>query len=213
MPYDLTKLAPDEKDRLLHELLSRYDNDVQTPGLHGAEVSGPDHGDESADRAMLEPVLKVLDIIIEKLEELEARIEANEKLVVDDLFGGIDRMYKNNLRTQSINGIQEKYGSLFDPHMDALKELAPDENVFEALHEMLDPLRREEGWDDEKELGHVTGAAQAIADKIAKIRSTSTPEEKPAGVAVEITRTNTSPEAAFLEKVKGMRKIATAKGL
>jgi hypothetical protein len=217
--YDLNNLAPQDKDQLLTELLKRYDQDVRSPSTEA--VGAPaDHGDAQQDQDMLAPVLKVLDIVIEKLEELEQRLEANEKLVVDDLFGGIDKMYKQNVRTQSIDGIKGKYGDMFAPHMDALKELAPDEDIFETLHDMLDPLRGSDGWDDEKEFGAVKGAADSIAQKIAKIKGGDKPAEEsaPDGVAVEITKTSAGPieggeESDFLKKVRDMKKKATAKGL
>jgi len=206
--YDLNLLQPTEKDQLLQELLSKYHNEQNTPRLNASEVSGTqgetsmDHPDEQQDMTMLEPFAKVLDILIDKVEELEARIEANEKLVIDDLFGGIDRMYKQNLRTQSVDGLRSKYGDLFNPHADALKELAPDEDIYDTLHDILEPMKGQEGWGDEQEFEAVKNAATAIADKIAKIKGT------PVAVEVEQTTTEAAPataESKFLEKVKQMR--------
>lgn len=215
--YDLNKLAPEEKDKLLMQLLTKYDNEVSTPGLHGAEVSG-EHPDAEADKQMLEPFAKVLEVLIDKVEELEDRIQKNESLVVDELFGGIDRMYKANLRSKSIDDLRGKYGEVFSPYMDGIKELAPNEDLYEALHDMLEPLRAGEGWNDEQELGTVKSAADAIAQKLAKLRGSGS-EPAPEGVAVEVTKTEAipakkaSPEAAFIEKVKEMKKRNSARGL
>jgi hypothetical protein len=214
--YDLNLLDPKEKDQLLQELLSKYENEVSTQRLDQTEVpggAGPEHPDEAADLAMLEPFAKVLEILIDKVEQLEERLEANERMVIDDLFGGIDKMYKQNLRTKAVGGLRDKYGDMFAPHMDALSELAPGEDIYEALHDMLDPMRAGEGWDDEKELGTVKDVAQSIADKIAKIKGA------PVDVEVQKAEASAEPEkkeeskpqdaqAAFLEKVKSMRQKA-----
>lgn len=212
--YDLSKLQPDEKDKLLAELLSRYEGDTSAAAPQGAQMD-PSHGDEPQDLAMIEPILKVLEVMIDKVEELEGRLEANEKLVVDDLFGGIDKMYNENLRKQSVDGLRSKYGDLFAPHMGALAELAPGEDIYDALHEILEPLRQGEGWDDEKELGAVTGAAESIAKKIAAIKGAAAPE----GGAVEVTKVSAepvaemSPEDKFFGKIRRQKEIATKKGL
>jgi hypothetical protein len=209
--YDLNKLQPDEKDKLLSELLSRYEGDTSAAAPQAAQID-PGHGDEFQDLQMMEPILKVLEIMIDKMEELESRLEANEKLVVDDLFGGIDKMYNDNLRKQSVDGLRGKYKDLFEPHMGALSELAPGEDIYDALHEILEPLRQGEGWDDEKELGAVSGAAEAIAKKIAAIKGAGVP----AGGAVEVTQVSAepiNPENKFMDKVRKMKENATRKGM
>lgn len=203
--YDLNLLQPAEKDQLLNELLSKYENEVSTQRLGQAKMApGAEmpHEDVQADMAMLEPFAQVLDILIDKVEELEERIEANEKLVIDDLFGGIDRMYKQNLRSQSIEGLKGKYGSLFEPHMSALSELAPGEDIYDTLHDLLEEAKGQGDWSDEREFESVKNAAQAIGDKIAKIKGQP--------VAVEVQKTEVQPaqegaESKFLEKVKQMR--------
>ena len=91
MKYDFSKISPEE----LEELLTEAQNYKQSAAP--AEVT---HPDQDADLAMLEPFAKVLDILIDKVEELEERLLKNESLVVDELFGGIDRMYKQNQRSK-----------------------------------------------------------------------------------------------------------------
>lgn len=208
--FDLNRITQEEKDRLLMELLSRYENDVSTQGLQGAAMSG-DHPDKAADLEMLEPFAKVLDIVISKLEELEERIQANEKLVVDELFGGIEKLYKQNMRTKGIEGLKGKYGSMFEPHMEALKELAPNEDLYEALHDMLDQVRGQEGFDEE---GTVKSVAEGIAQKIAKVRGI--PAD---GVQVEVQKVEAMPgdeikpgNDDFLQKVQRMKDDAKKKG-
>ena len=211
MQYDINAIPQEEKDKLLYELLKRYENDVQTPALKAAEMPGNEsHPDVEEDKAMLEPILKVVEILVSKVEELEERICANENLVVDELFGGIEKLYQSNMRTKSIEGIKGKYGSLFDPHMEALKELAPDEDLYETLHDMIESAKGEEGFDEESS---VKSAVDAIAQKIAKVKGV------PAQAEVTIETVEEKPKGGgmtgdpLMEKVARQREEAQRKGV
>jgi hypothetical protein len=203
MDYDINRLSPEEKDQLLMQLIAKYDGGGENPA----------HPDEAQDEAMLEPFAKVLEILIDKVESLEERLAKNESLVIDDLFGGIQKMYDTNMRNKSIEEIKGKYGSMFEPHMGAIQELDPETDLYGSLHDMLAPLRGGEGWDDEQEMGHVKSVADAIAQKIAKIKGESSEktDENPAGLSVEVTKTSAAPvevggaDEKFLDKVRAMR--------
>jgi hypothetical protein len=207
--YNLEALSPQEKDDLLKQLITRYDSGEQPTG----DMSACEHGDQAQDLDMLKPFADVIEMLIGKVEQLEERLTYNEKLVVDDLFGGIDRLYKSNKRNQSIDGLKGKYGEMFSPHMDALKELSPDEDLYETLHDTLEQMRGGDAeWNDEKESGTVGEMAKMIGDKIAKIKG--------APVAVEVEKTVTTPAVEVVEdepvddqtklfnRIKEMRKKA-----
>lgn len=207
MMYNLSNLSAEEI-KILQDELTNYAQ---------AEQPVEEHGDMEADLAMLEPFAKVLDILIDKVEELEERSIKTEKLVVDDLFGGIQKMYSSNQRSQSIDGLRGKYGEMFDPFSDGLKELAPDEDIYEVLHDLIEPMKSDEGYNDEMEYGAVKNAADSIAAKIAALKGTDLPSEEGEIEVTEITvdedEVKPSKEDAFLEKVKDMKKKATEKGL
>ena len=219
---DLNTLSPEEKDKLLGELLSRYQSDVSTPETAQVEeVGGNDglgtypHEDEEADKQMLEPVLQVLEMLIEKVEELEERLQKNESLVVDDLFGGIQKLYQGNLRTKGIGDLKSKYGHMFDPHMDALKELEPEGDIYGSLYDMISQVRgSDETFDDVKESEAVGGVAKSIADKIAKIKGVVAPAD---GIAVEKTEVKALPveegaDEAFLDSIRKMKEGNKSRG-
>lgn len=216
--YNIEALSPEEKDRLLNELITKYEHEQQGPDASPKPIGEPieDHPDKDADLAMLEPFAKVLDILIDKVESLEEGVSKLDSLVVDELFGGIDRMFKSNQRTQGIDGMRTKYGDMFSPFEDGLKELAPDEDIYEVLHDLIEDMKSGEGYSEESEMGAVKSAADSIAQKIAALKG-EVPEE--GAVEVEVTKTEIedveepSKEEAFLEKVRNMKKRNSAKGL
>jgi len=87
----------------------------------------------------------------------------------------------------------------------------------------LEPLKATEGFNDEMEMGHVKSIADAIAEKIKKIKGEApvaeVTEEAPEGVAIEVTKTATTPitdetgaDAELMKRVKAMKEKAKAKG-
>jgi hypothetical protein len=160
MSYNLASLSPQEKDELLMGLL--------------AEREG--HPDAGADAEMLYPVVQAIEMLTE-------RVQALEKLVMDDLFGGIENLYKENKRKTGIGDLKTKYGELFAPHMDALQAIEPDADVFEKIYDLLGDI-----GPDEVE-GKITGYASTLAEKLGKIRGV-----KPEG-SVEI-EVSSGPEVA-----------------
>jgi hypothetical protein len=221
---DLNTLSPEEKDKLLSELLSRYESDVATPETQQVEEVGANdglgtypHEDEAEDKEMLEPVLNVLEMLIQKVEELEDRLMKNESLVVDDLFGGIQKLYQGNLRTKGIGDLQSKYGHMFEPHMGAIKELEPEGDLYGSLYDMISQVRgSDDTFDDVRESEAIGGVAKSLAEKIAKIKGAVAPAD---GVAIEKTEVKAVPadgevgaDQAFLDSIKKMKEGNKARG-
>jgi len=211
--YNLNNLSQQEKDDLLQQLVTKYD---------GGDQGGAPAGDDSQqDADQMEPFAKVLEILIDKVEAQEEKICKLESLVIDDLFGGIQKMYDTNMRTKSIDDLKGKYGGMFDPHMATIQELEPDGDLYGMLHDMISPMRDQEGWNDEQEAGTVKSVADAIAEKIAKIKGAGAPAPDaagPDGVAVEVTKTSAAPVSGgadenFLNKVRKMKQDATSKNV
>jgi hypothetical protein len=153
-----------------------------------------EHPDAEQDAAMVHPIIQALELLTSRVEELE-------RLVVEELFGGIEKLYRDGQRKTGIGSLKEKYGSLFEPHLPVLAELAPGEDVFEKIFDLLEGS----DMDDEAKDGAVKGYAQSIADKINKIKSAGAP----AAVEIEVTKTEAAPVnrgQAFLDKVREMAK-------
>ena len=216
--YSLQNLSPEEKDQLLMQLIQKYDGDQS-----GATASG---SDEEQDKEMIQPLLQAVEILCQKVEELEMRVEHTEKLVIDDLFGGIQDLYNKNLKSKGIDDIRSKYADQFGPLEGDLKTLSPDEDWGEAIYNLLDSMKTTEGYNDEMGHSAVLDAAKSIADKIASIKGTMKPTEGTVevapidgkGIAIEKTQVSATPvgdgaDAKFLEKVKAMKSKASNKGL
>jgi len=197
--YNLDSLSPEELQQLTDAVNS-----------HSQAIPGDMGGQEQDSVAMLEPFAKVLDVVIDKMEELEDKCQRLEKLVVDDLFGGIQKMYDTNLRTQEVDGLKGKYGDMFSPYEGGLKEFAPDEDVYEVLRDLIEPMKGEDGFNDEMEMGRVQGFADQIRDKLQAISGSPMETEIE---TTEISMEEPSKEDAFLEKVKKMKENATQKGM
>jgi hypothetical protein len=207
--YNLSNLSPEEKDQLLMQLLQKYDAGDAAPEA----VDG--HTDEAADLEMLEPFKQVLEALVCKVEELEERVGKTESMIIDDLFGGIDRLYKQNVRSQGIDNLSSKYGEMFNPHIDVLKELSPEdaENFWPQIYDLVEQMKGgDENYPEEHIDNAMKSAAQTISDKIAKIRGTSVEAPEGKGVAVEKTKVEAIPASGadenFLNRVRQMKSKA-----
>ena len=164
---------------------------------------------------MLEPFAKVLEILIDKVESIEDRVGKVESMVIDDLFGGIQKLYDNNQRSQSIDGLKGKYGDLFAPHMDGIAAMAPGEDVFSSLHDLLSSAKGSPDWSDDKEGPLVQSAADSIGAKLAQLKGLGS-SGSPADGELSVTKVEAAPvpagdaQSKLLDKVRAMK--AKSKG-
>lgn len=150
----------------------------------------------------------------ERIQWLDEHVDSLEKMVIDDIMGGIDELYKENMHSMAIDGLKTKYGELFDPHLELMKEFYPDKDLYEEL------LKEREGFEDDEEGydGKVRGIAEMLTAKFGKLRGPSVKEEaKLEGepVEVEIKEKDTgkeegtgepeSPAADITEIIKKMK--------
>ena len=229
--YDLNVLRPDEKDQLLNELLRRYENDTHQPGVFGNASVPPQAGDATSQATDDDDgsLIQVIQMLVQKVQSLEDRVEQNEKVLMDDLIGGINSTYQSGLRNMGISGLKSKYGSLFDPHMDAINEMEPDSDLYGTLYDMLEQAKGNDGFDEEGTVGSVADLIKQKIDRIKGIvpeavtstADTTEPTTDAAPVSIEKTTVSTDPteggaDQAFLDKVKAMtvkNKASGAKGL
>lgn len=206
--YNLGALSPEEKDQLLMHLLQKGGGGDVAPVAEGS----PEDDDT--------PILKVMEILCNLVDTIDQRLGKLEEVVMDDIIGGVETLYKGNLKAKGVDDLKGKYGSLFEPHMGALKEMAPDEDVFDKLYDLIDQAKGGEGWDDTKESGMAQDMAKAVADKIAKIKGEAPAAEAPAeapaeGVAVEKTKVSAFPEGAdenLMKRISSMKARNAANG-
>lgn len=204
MDIDINRLSQEEKDQLLLHLLPK----------EGGEEGMPEDNDE--------PILKVLEILCNLVDTLDQRLGKLEEVVMDDIIGGVETLYKGNLRAKGVDGLRGKYKDLFEPHMGALKEMAPDEDVFDKLYDLIEEARSGEDWDDGREGTMAEEMARAIGEKVSKIKGEAPAPEvaveaepEGEGVSVEKTKVSAYPDGAdenLMKRIEGMKARNAAKG-
>ena len=160
MPFDIATLTPEERAEALKQLQE--------------EPCDP-----------VEELANALDILVNKVEELEGTVMVLKKTVDDDLIGGIRNLYDENVRASGISDLKGKYGSLFSPYEKGLGEMGVSD-VYGELHDMLARLKAETP-DFSEEMGDskIREIAKMIGDKFAAI--TGKPAE------VEATKVEAAP--------------------
>lgn len=154
------------------------------------------HGDYQEDMAMIAPLVEAVTMLTQRVEELE-------RLVIDELFGGIEKLHKDNTRKMGIDGLRGKYGSMFEPHMETLKSINPDQDVFEIIYDLLDGVG-EDQHDEmvggfEKKLKTLRGIPDVEKSVEVEISTETEPEQKEA-------EAEKPAEADPLDKIRRMAK-------
>lgn len=126
--------------------------------------------------------ISTLASVVQSLMERLGRIEED---FYQKVLGGIDGLYKENMRAEGMKGFGEKYGGMFSPHAEDFKRTYGSD-LMEKAFDYLESLKGEEGYSDE--VGD--GKLKELVDQI-KGRLT-----KPEAVAVEVTKAGVKPEAA-----------------
>ena len=158
--------------------------------------------DESQDAAQLAPIVKVLEMIIDKFEALEERVECLDKLVTEEIIGGITKLYNEKSRMGGISSMSEKYKDKFDPYKDFYGEMTGGQDLYEKLFDEISEMKGSSpDWNDETEGSKVSELAEMIKSKFEKIKGMGAP------VAASIEVSKVEPENADgLDKIRKMRK-------
>jgi hypothetical protein len=110
---------------------------------------------------------EVIGMLVDKIQELEEGQSKLSKVVMDEIIGGVNELYSNNMKSKSIDDLKGAYGSLFDPHMDAIGEMYPGLDLWEELH-------KERGDSDLESFGpRVQDISAQLQAKLNKIRGTT----------------------------------------
>jgi len=167
--FDLSDLTPEDLKMLQDQIASR-----------NAAPSGDD-GDR------MQKLCDALEFAVKEIETLGQRVDHLQTLVMEDLFGALEKQYKDNARSMSISGLESKYGEAIAPHMGALQALAPDAKIFDELFDLIEQARSEggEGWDEDT---FVRGQITDLGDRLGKAMASRQPAEGP--------KEETAPEAS-----------------
>lgn len=83
MAYDVSTLSPAEKDQLLSALIEKV----------GLEAPAGGHADEQQDKETMEPLVQAVLALCEKVKSLEEKVEGLDKIVMDEIIGGVTNLY------------------------------------------------------------------------------------------------------------------------
>jgi len=188
--FDLSGMTPEDLKMLSDQIAS-----------HQAEPAG--------DGDRIEKLCSALEFAVKEIETLGQRVDNLQTLVMEDLFGALEKQYKDNTRSMSISGLESKYGEAIAPHMGALQALAPDAKIFDELFDLIEQARGE-GGDDWDEDTFVRGQITDLGDRLSKAMATkqeAKPEqseqaETPDASATVTVEKETPPKREFSEMAR-----------
>jgi predicted nuclease with TOPRIM domain len=198
---NLAGMTPEEKDRLLETLLREKNGG-------GAQASPMPENSGGDIQAFVAQICDVLEFLCQEIETVRKEVTDVRGLVVDDLFGGLKKMYDQNRRTKGIDDIRSKYGELFSPHEKVLKATDPDMDIYETIFDKLEELKGGEGFSEEGFDSSVKEWAKLVADKIDQLKAEGKiPEDAQVSVEVATDKTNAeaepdSPARKFVDGIK-----------
>ena len=193
---DVKSMTSEEKDALLFELFTQHPELLEDANGGGTVGGGTVEGVQEA----LEQFAAILTALAE-------RVQALEKIVMDDIIGGINEVAGERQKMRRIDGIRGKYGEMFSPIESVIPELWPNDDLWSILDEQLEEARAAAGdtWTDEQGDKRVKEIFDMLNGKISKIRG-------PAKIEAEIVAAPEGKPVAsednLKEKIKRMKRSA-----
>jgi hypothetical protein len=126
----------------------------------------------------------VCQMLLEKCEGLEKKLSQLETDFYQKVLGGIDGLYKENLRADGLKAFGEKHGPMFAPFADDFKRIF-EKDLIPLVFDYLEELRGQDGYNDEMGEGKLKELAEQIKARIAP----KAPE-----ASVEVTSVEAKPE-------------------
>jgi hypothetical protein len=185
---NLRDLSPDEKDAMLMQMLAGQEGTAASPEVESEEE-------------FLDPLINVIEILVQKVQELEEKHEMVERIVMDEIVGGVSQLYQKNCRMNRMDELKGKYSSKFDPYMDAYKTLNDGaDDLWDRLYDHLDELKEAAGETGFNEDEAVDSIATQLRDKIEALKGTP-------GKAVIQSETiiEKKPEDELIDTIKRMK--------
>jgi hypothetical protein len=135
----------------------------------------------------------VCQMLLEKCEGLEKRLSQLETDFYQKVLGGIDGLYKENLRADGLKAFGDKHGPMFAPFADDFKRVF-EKDLIPLVFDYLEELRGQDGYNDEMGDGKLKELAEQIRGRLAP----KAPE-----AAVEVTSVEAKPEEKPAEEGPG----------
>lgn len=160
-----------------------------------ATVDGVMGGDHGGCEEKFGTVAEILQQFASELAELK-------RVVMDELIGGVSKLYEENTRFEKLEGLKGKYADLFKDSADAYGKLYKGD-LWENLMGELD------GVADEEVDGKVKSLAADLLERIKAVKG-----EPAAAVSVEVTKDaapekedeeEEDPAAPIVQRIKAMK--------
>lgn len=140
-------------------------------GLAGMDEST--HSDAPEDMAMLQPLVQAIEMIAEKVDSVDKRLdECYEKVdrmtdhYFNDFIGGIKSLYDDNARSMGVEALRTKYGGMFEPHAGVAKVLMGDKDLMSELYDYLHDNYDKEEFDPDSAIQDVLKHFEEMAGKM-----------------------------------------------
>ncbi|MCE5191223.1 MAG: hypothetical protein LLG08_05635 [Actinomycetia bacterium] len=135
-------------------------------------------------------IASVCQMLLEKCEGLEKKLSQLETDFYQKVLGGIDGLYKENLRADGLKAFGEKHGPMFAPFADDFKRVF-EKDLIPLVFDYLEELKGQDGYNDEMGDGKLKELAAQIQGRLAP----KAPE-----ASVEVTSVEAKPEETPAEK-------------
>jgi hypothetical protein len=192
-----------EDIQLMKNAIAEYEGSA---GTSSPATSQNSTADAVQDRQMLEAIAAALGTVIDAVESLQKSYDDLEHLVNDEIIGGVQKLYQENVRMDGIAGIKAKYGEQLSPYEGVFQALVDDPNadIYSKLYDKLEELKSGADYNPDTEDSYVT----SLLDKL----KASAPAP---AVAVEISKTEAAPASeddALVTKLRAMKQKAGSAG-
>jgi uncharacterized protein YukE len=155
----------------------------------------------------LEPIIAVVQQMLDKIGMMDEEIDSLSKLVNEELIGGITNLYKSKERMSGISSMSEKYGELMGPYKDFYSEMTDGSDIYEKLYDELEEFKSTaETADDASVDAKVQELANMLKSKFEKVSGMGKKDE-PVAVEVEVEKSEPepNPQEEMLAKIRRMK--------
>ena len=134
--------------------------------MEGMEMHPDAEADENLIAEYLEAVLKP---ICERIDYQGQKLDLLEKVVMEELIGGIKGLYEKNMRAQRVEGLKGKFGpKLGEDYEGAFSKVYPDADLWGDIASKIDELKDQEGFDEDGFGDDLIGKIKAHIDDLKK---------------------------------------------
>lgn len=156
---DLSVLSPEEIDTL-KKALDQYQNVAPTS----------EHADMESDKEFLNPIIEAIELLMQAVETISDKLDTLEKVVMDDIIGGVKELHDGNVRSMNISNVRDKYSSVFDPLESSWKD---EGDIYEKIFDKIEELKGLADYSEEMEGAEVNNIAEMLQKKVDVNPSTS----------------------------------------